>query len=67
MRERWGVIQITDAELQSKVQGTMQYEPRIDTRDHTGRPGDRQSLEGLLTDYAEMLDELHQHRVLILR
>jgi len=58
MRERWGVIPIVDLELRSKVQGIMQYEPRSDIRDHTGRPGDRQTIEGLLADYAEMLGEL---------
>ncbi len=58
MRERWGVTQITDEELQSKVQGIMEYEPDTDTRDHTGRQGDRESVDGLLMDYAEMLSEL---------
>jgi hypothetical protein len=58
MRERWGVKPIGAHELESKVQGIMQYEPDPHTRDHIGRPGDRESLLGLLTGYSELLAEL---------
>ena len=57
MRERWGVIEVEAAELSSKVQGIMRYESADGVRCHNGRPGDRESLEKLLSDLREMLDE----------
>ena len=59
MRERWGVEFITEDELWL-VEGVMLYNPDKRTRDHIGRPGDRESLEVLLSDFAVMLGELHR-------
>lgn len=60
MRDRWGIVPITAEELRSPVDGCMLYYPTEAARDHNGRPGDRESLEGLLQEFAALLAELHQ-------
>jgi hypothetical protein len=59
MRERWGVISVAAPELESKVQGIMRYLPSPGLSCHTGRPGDTDSLKGLLVDLSELLQELN--------
>jgi hypothetical protein len=61
-RERWGVVPVTKEELDSENEGIMQYNPDHDIWEHNGRPGDRESLEGLLCDYSELLKELRKKR-----
>jgi hypothetical protein len=57
MDKRWGKAPITEEELRS-VEGVMIYRPAPGTRDHNGRPGDRESIEQLLREFGVMLAEL---------
>lgn len=48
MLQRWGVQEISAEELDSKVQGIMRYLPSENLSCHNGRPGDAESLLGLI-------------------
>ena len=63
MRARWGVVPTSPEELRSKIQGIMQFEPDVATRDHTGRVGDRQSIDGFLADFSMLLQKLSAARL----
>jgi hypothetical protein len=56
------VVPVTKEELVAENEGIMQYAPAPDIRFHNGRPGDRESLEGLLSAYSELLDDLRKIR-----
>ncbi len=58
-RDRWGVEPVTEDEIRG-AEGVLIYHPDDATRDHVGRPGDRESLEQLLHTLSEMLIELRR-------
>ncbi|WP_041360533.1 hypothetical protein [Methylococcus capsulatus] len=60
MNRRWGVVPISAEEVM-KAEGVMIYQPDEATRDHNGRPGDKESIEGLLCEFEAVLYEL-RHR-----
>jgi hypothetical protein len=64
MDKRWGVVPILVEELKPAEgrgpEGDMIYQPNSTTRDLVGRPGDKESLEGLLQAFGDTLGELRR-------